>query len=725
MARRLLDLESQSTASSTMKIHIDQWAGSFEGQQRHKLELSIDPVLKELDAVLAKAIEELHPVSDALDRGKMPGDDVKKSLRAADTQIARGQSLVTELVQKSDGTPYAFIGLQLVDITELHISPARLAVKAAKAETPDRKQNVAQAEFHLSRAREMLADLTRKYESAKRDLKLAEDMQRIKKMYQVFVEDAMAFLAANRPTLNPKDRKMAELELDEDFLKQYRELQKEWEKTLAELAKALSKDPRLLARYMSLSRRTADSLRDQLTLLNLRQQELLVPVEQLSGDAKNATPSAGRSSPNFDTSGGEEPVKPRPLAKGSMATGWETVRTTLARDLVEIATGTIAVQEDLGTWLPLQMKPDDPRFAPLREQAARLSTTATLAATAARSPKAEGAATAAKKIDELAAQLKTFEAALVALANNDNPQLVEHVNRRLARVRKLQQLSAAWTQKNGHVAERRFHRALEIDQHRLSEDTLELTGKLENAAAQLAGLPDEVLALADEVKEALRYDVLVDQMSAELRLRDNDLAAAKTHQKKAIEGFARAEERFNRLIDRIIEEQDKVPPQVPDLDNMQLPTLEELLGRLESETDLAELLGIPGRPTNLQALRDWLMRNGGGSGAGNGMAAGARMQARLVDQARREALRAARNAEKRDGTARPIASTARWNTLGSRLEDVVRQGRGNTPPRQYRRAIERYFELISAGKNGSEPAAPGVPKKENAAAPGGSTNNSP
>jgi tetratricopeptide (TPR) repeat protein len=535
----------------------------------------------------------------------------------------------------------------------------------------------------------------------------------------------MAFLSANRPELNPKNRKMAELELDEEFLKQYRELQKEWEKTLAELAKALSKDPRLLARYMNLSRRNVDSLRDQLTLLNLRQQELLVPVEQLSGDAKTTAPLAGQSSPGADASVGEEPLKPRPLAKTSTAAGWETVRATLARDLVEIASGTAAVQEDLGTWLPLQMKPDDPRFAPLREQAARLSSTAALAATAARSPKAAGAATAAKKVDELSQQLKTFETALAGLANSDNPQLVVHVNRRLARVRKLQQLSAAWTQKNGHVAERRFHRALEIDQHRLSEDTLELTAKMETAAAQLAGLPDEVGALADEVKEALRYDVLVDQMSAELRLRDNDLTAAKTHQKKAIEGFTRAEERFNKLIDRIIEEQDKVPPQVPDLDNMQLPTLEELLGRLESEADLAELLGVPNRTTNLQGLRDWLMRNGSDPGAGNGMAAGAGMQARLAEQARRDALRAVRNAEKRDGAPRPIANTARWNTLGSRLEDVVRQGRGNTPPRQYRRAIERYFELISAGKNAPEPAAPIVPKKESAAVPGGSTKNSP
>jgi hypothetical protein len=78
MTKRQLDVDSQSTASSTMKIHIDKWAGSFEGQQRRKLEILIDPVLKELDAALAKAIEELRPVSDALAQAKKPSDDFKK-----------------------------------------------------------------------------------------------------------------------------------------------------------------------------------------------------------------------------------------------------------------------------------------------------------------------------------------------------------------------------------------------------------------------------------------------------------------------------------------------------------------------------------------------------------------------------------------------------------------------------------------------------------------------
>jgi len=708
MTRRQLDVDSQSTTSSTMKIQIDKWAGSFEGQQRRKLEILIDPVLKELDAALAKAIDELRPVSDDLAQGKnlgkKPGDDFKKSLRAADTHIARGQSLVADLVQKSDGTPYAFIGLQLVDITELHISPARLDVKAAKAETPDRKERVQQAAVHLTRAREMLADLTRKYESVKRDLRMADDLQRVKTMYQVFIEDTMAFLASNKPTLNPKDRKMAQLELDEEFMKQYRELAQEWEKTLAELAKALAKDPRLLARYMNLSRRSADSLRDQLTLLNLRQQELLVPVQQLTGAAAvQAPPTPGDAARPAD----DEPAKPRVAQKGQTEAGLQTIRGTLSRDLAEIAAGTIGVQEDLGTWLPQKFK-DDPRSLPLREQAQKVSTLATLAAMAAGSPNEKKATEAGKDVAALALQLKSFETALAQLANSDDAQIAVPVNKRLARVRTLEQLTAAWTEKNVHVAGGRLHRALELDQHRLSEDTLVLSAKLDRAMAEFAGLSEDVLALVDEVKDALRYDVLVDQMSAELRLREANLATAQTHQKKAIEGFARAEERFNKLIDRIIEEQDKTPPQVPDLDNVQLATLEELLARLEAEQNLAELLGVPDRPTNLQALRDWMMSNRSGSGA-----SGARNQARLVEKARRDALRDVRKAQKPEVHARPMATASHWNTLGSRLEDAVRQGRGNTPPRQYRRAIERYFELISGAKNTAENAAPAAPPKEN------------
>jgi hypothetical protein len=206
-------------------------------------------------------------------------------------------------------------------------------------------------------------------------------------------------------------------------------------------------------------------------------------------------------------------------------------------------------------------------------------------------------------------------------------------------------------------------------------------------------------------------------MSAELGLRDGTLGVAVEHQRKAVNDFARAEERFDKLISRIIEEQNKTPPQVPDIDEIQLQTLEELLARLESEPELPELLGIPNRLNNLQGFRDWMMRSQGGGGGGGGrngsarsMMNSARYQALLTERARRNALRAIQDAQKK-GPQNSTRMAAHWNTLGSRLEDAVRQGRGNTPPRQYRAPIERYFELISRAQGASDIGNPAAAKK--------------
>ena len=321
MPRRQLDVNSQSAASSTMKIHIDQFAGSFEGQQRQKLELAINPVLKELDAALAKAIEELRPISDAFSEGGNRQQGVQ--------EITAGRRHPNCTRPIAGGRPGPKIGRNALRIHRLAVGrhhrvarfPRTSRCEGREVGFARAKRAGAAGRGAFDPRREMLADLTRKYENVKRNLRLADDMQRIKKMYQVFLENTMAFLAANRGTLNPRNRKMAELELDEEFFKQYRELQQEWEKTLAELAKVLAKDPRLLARYMSLSRRRVDTLRDQLTLLNLRQQELLVPVKQMSGEAPRSgcRPKARRKR-----------ADKRPWPKEQIAAGIRAVQATLA-----------------------------------------------------------------------------------------------------------------------------------------------------------------------------------------------------------------------------------------------------------------------------------------------------------------------------------------------------------------------------------------------------------
>ena len=45
MSKRMLDV-AQTCSCTPMKIIVDQWARSFDGQMRDKLEIAIDPVLK-------------------------------------------------------------------------------------------------------------------------------------------------------------------------------------------------------------------------------------------------------------------------------------------------------------------------------------------------------------------------------------------------------------------------------------------------------------------------------------------------------------------------------------------------------------------------------------------------------------------------------------------------------------------------------------------------------
>jgi hypothetical protein len=151
--------------------------------------------------------------------------------------------------------------------------------------------------------------------------------------------------------------------------------------------------------------------------------------------------------------------------------------------------------------------------------------------------------------------------------------------------------------------------------------------------------------------------------------------------------------------------------------------LENLLAMLEDEMKAAESLGIPCRPLNVSVMRDW-MRPSQGQGQGQGMGRGmaqAQAQAaqgqaqqgqqeaqRLEKQARESAKQALAQAKKNapaDSASQMADGKARgenWNKLASRLQKDLLQGRDNTPPEQYRAAIENYFKIISDSAAGAE-----------------------
>ena len=176
------------------------------------------------------------------------------------------------------------------NIGEAHITPAnlnlvRVAIPAASAGT-----NVAlidKASFHIGRAREMLADLTKTYETVKRDQQIADAMQKLNKMYQIFLEDTQALLGSKKPGINSYDRKIAEV--DEEFVEKLKELMEEKKKIMEELAKVLAEDPRMLRRYLAMLQLQGTSYRDQMTLLAEQQKQLKsrwrsgMPLRRTSG----------------------------------------------------------------------------------------------------------------------------------------------------------------------------------------------------------------------------------------------------------------------------------------------------------------------------------------------------------------------------------------------------------------------------------------------------------
>jgi hypothetical protein len=145
------------------------------------------------------------------------------------------------------------------------------------------------------------------------------------------------------------------------------------------------------------------------------------------------------------------------------------------------------------------------------------------------------------------------------------------------------------------------------------------------------------------------------------------------------------------------------------------PGLEDILSLLQDEMKANEGLGIPCRPINVQLMTDW-MRPGQGQGQGQGMAQAKAAQGQaqegkakaqqLEKEARQSAQKALAEAKQQLAAAQPAEAKARaeaWNKLASRLQKDLLQGRDNTPPEQYRQAIENYFKIISDSTIQAEP----------------------
>ena len=711
--------EPQSASSNRMQLMVDETATSFDGQRRIELELAIAPYLEDIDVALAKAQLLSRSVLDESDKNPEWQPKHGRDINKAEGHVAEALNAVDELHNRTRGTLYAFVGLQLIDISQAHIYPARQEFwKGLQTEGDPRIVAVRDGWQHTGRARDLLGRLTDQFEKARRDYSLADTVNKIKKMYQVYVENSLAMLRESSES-SPYSRKMAEFDLDDEYLARLKEVLEMRNEMRAELARLLADDPRLLRRFLDAQRNRTKILRYELADLAEQQGGLNRKVK-----AWNVVEEDRRSD----------------LAA--------ILLQRHVKGIEEIALSAADLHDRFETWLPLNRDAEDVDLLATGELLQQIATStrevsASAGGFAGRktgvSPTAspettspEAGKTEADKntsdddnsldaivgeAEQLYEQFNRLEVLLSQLGMREGQvEIAGFATNRLIETRRLVERISAWIRQLQHHQAGEFHRAAEIQQYQLAMATDALAGKFADLEQQLSAtlqirdgtLPEPIAEKARGLLAALDEQAAPNQLAAVYGLRRNQLPRAVSRQESALKALQLAEKEYDAMIDLVLKELDKFPVQDPIASLLNDPTLDELLRQLEQEVPLNEVLGIPARPTNLQIMGDWLS---GGMGSGaigynanqvlmNKMREEQMKRQRAIEQAFRKALARALKESQAEGVVDPAAparKTVDWNDLASKLGDDLQQGRNTAPPERYRRAIEQYFRQISGG----------------------------
>jgi hypothetical protein len=712
---------SQSSTSNRMRLKIDEWAGSFANQERASLEMAIAPDLAELDELLSKAENLARNVLDFVDAGQEWQAAQGRDIDSAGQQVAKCLQIVEDLEVRTHGTPYAFVGLQLVNISKAHMQPARREYwKVQQTDAEVRVTATRDGWQHTVRAREMLAELNSKFETTRQEMELAESIEKVKKMYQVFVENSMALLNGENEDNGSGGyrRKRVEFDVDEEYLARLKEVLEMRNKMRAELARILADDPRLLRRFI-------DSQQNRRRVLRHEMEEIVEQQGELNREVDAWTQADEESKPSLQSA----------------------LLQRHAESASDLAVDAAVLQDKFDTWLPLAQQMDNADVqtaAKLLQDVAtateELSSDAEAFIAQNRRPElkepaegeevAEGPAPAEGEtqalptdvtVDQLATsaqglhnQLTNLEVSLRQLGmQQDQADLSVFAANRLLETRTMITRSAEWIRQLKHHQNGNYPSAAEVEQYRLAMQTDSLAGKLANVEQQMAGLlqradnkiPEDMALKSRELLASLDEQTAPNQLAAVYSLRRGQLPRAVERQTSALAGIQKAAKNYDELIKLAIEQLDKLPVQDPIASLLEDPTLDELLAGLEQEFPIEELLGIPNRPSNLQIAGD--MQQMGGDNA-VATAANRRMMMNQIRQQQRMRMRRMDRAVRRavDRATQPTPEsepddlqiareTVDWNVLLSDLGDDLQQGADKAPPERYRRAIEQYFRQIS------------------------------
>lgn len=570
-----------------------------EARETRKVETSnVRDRVVQIDGMLAEAETGLTQIVNR----EIPDDDQSAHYKRLDTHLGKVEGKISSLRKDTRDEQFAFVGLQMLDIGRSHVTPAREKVFIAIREPVSASSGHSRGALQkIVRARELLAALLKRYDRVARDQQLADALKDGIKMYEVYVEKMQQLMREARQNQNPLDRKMAVIEVGQEFLDRYAEVLTMRREMLAEFGRILGDDPRLLARYLDLVKRRRSSLRDQLSELSKRQRETFgelsgwqIADEDQRGDLWNLA------------------VELRMQAS-----------TQLAKDAAELS-------ERVEKQFPLVLEathPTSARVIALSREIAETSRGISLEAKRQiREP--DSSIDLRPKARQLTQLFVELDAKLEQLSfeNLTGVEVATYASGRLLESRTVADQANLWRRTAEHVHEKRYHGLTEVDQHRIAIATellrVDLLGIETELAAQFQQLaeksiPEPIVAQIQELHQ-LMQDITFEQTAAEFAMSENRLSAAEKLLKQASDNYTEAEALFDRMRRAIADALDEITVPNPTVADLEDPKLDDFLTQLEREPNIDAQLGIPERPRNLRIIADsleWQQEGGGQLGA--------------------------------------------------------------------------------------------------------------
>ncbi|MCA8997967.1 MAG: hypothetical protein KDA80_13305 [Planctomycetaceae bacterium] len=578
----------QNAETNRRKLKItERLAAVAKSEEKTRLVGKIRDRVVAIDKMLAEAEEGLVKIVDR----EIADADRSEQFRRLDDKLGEVETYAADLKDETDGEQFAFVGLQMVDIVRTHVTPARDRVFAGIRDAVGGDSHAQDALGHVVRARELLADLLRRYDRVTQEQKLADSMEKSVKIYEVYVEKMQKLLQERRQNKNPLSREMAVVEVDQEYLDRLAEVQMLRREMLAELGRMLSDDPRLLARYMEIIKRRRQSLRDQLTELAERQDEI---ANELLG--WNSADEQQRQDI------------------------WMIVAETRLFATSDLAKDADELAERIEKQLPLTLESDvgtAREAVDVAKQAARLARAISRESDELLAGDSDASQDLLAKSAILVSQLSGLESLLdqMQFEHEGDDDVSTYVTSRLLECRAVSDQAENWLQVARGILQDQYATLGRVDQWQVNVATELLRLEMQGMEGELGGqfqqqaetdLPGEIVDLIrrlHRVMEALTFN----QSAATFALSRKKLERASEQQALALERFEEAEDLFDQIRRAVIQELDQYEVRDPNIADLEDPTLDEFLARLEREPNIEAQLGIPGRPRNIRISSDLAM----------------------------------------------------------------------------------------------------------------------